>query len=306
MTVRHYTDETDLEDAKLGWACRLRSIHPERVLDWIIGVEQPPASALAEVAEQRHAMLDHLLAACRAIGAIKLPAPPSGPYDADQAWVLPPLRNFPSQLSIWNRKYAFKGPAFDRISEHARNVCGPLLRPDDEQWQPALPRHRSCWGVAPWPEGAEGGRSLTADERQVEILTASAAPGISRHHWGTDADLFSVELAPWSDPAGLRGVHSWLAGGDGMHPHAAGFGFVQPFTADSGGYGPPYSARRGHMAEPWHWSYLPIAQALLEFSLAHQELLEAKLDALWQGQQFSYIRRHWRDYLCHVNTAAWF
>jgi D-alanyl-D-alanine carboxypeptidase-like protein len=39
-------------------------------------------------------------------------------------------------------------------------------------------------------------RALDDNERQFEILQASSAPGISRHHWGTDFDLFDSDMNP--------------------------------------------------------------------------------------------------------------
>jgi hypothetical protein len=306
MARRQYQDQAELQAAKLAWAGRLHALEPGRVLRWLVGLDEPPAAAITEVVSQRDAMLDQLRADAGAGAGVNLPESPPGPHYADPAWMAPPVRSYQQQLAIWNRKFAFTGRPFDRVSEHARRVCGALLRPGDRQWRPELPAHRQCWGVAPWPPGAHG-RPLTAEERQAEILMASAAPGLSRHHWGTDADLFSDETAPWSDPDHLLGVYLWLAGdGEGRRPHAATYGFIQPFTADSGGYGPPLSARRGHMPEPWHWSYFPIAQALLEFARAHEEAVQAELHRLWQGEQFGHVRRHWRDYLFNVNATAWF
>ncbi|HZD71977.1 MAG TPA: D-alanyl-D-alanine carboxypeptidase family protein [Actinomycetes bacterium] len=308
MAPRRYRNEADLQFAKLAWAARIGLMHRDRVVRWLVGLDEPSAAALTEVVEQRDALFDDLCAARRAGASLNLPESPPAPHYADPAWLLPPIRSYADQLRIWNRKFTFTGPPFDRISKHARQVCGPLLRPQDEQWQPDLPAHRQCWGVAPWASDIRAGRPLTIEERQREILTASAAPGLSRHHWGTDADLFTTEVAPWLDPDRLLGVHAWLAGGDSgrTRPHAARYGFIQPFTADSGGYGPPFSTRRGHMAEPWHWSYFPIAQALLEFALAPENFIEAKLHALWQGEQFSFVRRYWRDYLFNVNSTASF
>lgn len=83
------------------------------------------------------------------------------------------------------------------------------------------------------------------------ILRYSAMPGTSRHHWGTDIDINSVDPAYFTSPVG-RKVYAWLAA------NAADFGFCQTYT--------PKGTDRplGHEEEPWHWSYCPVAQHYLE------------------------------------------
>jgi hypothetical protein len=76
-------------------------------------------------------------------------------------------------------------------------------------------------------------------------------PGTSRHHWGTDIDINSVEPAYFKSPAGKK-VYAWLAA------NAGDFGFCQVYT-------PKGTERpRGHEEEPWHWSYRPLAQHYLK------------------------------------------
>jgi zinc D-Ala-D-Ala carboxypeptidase len=83
------------------------------------------------------------------------------------------------------------------------------------------------------------------------ILRYSSMPGTSRHHWGTDIDINSVENAYFASGAG-RKVFEWLAA------HANDFGFCQTYTAK--GNDRPY----GFEEEPWHWSYCPLATRYLE------------------------------------------
>jgi len=83
------------------------------------------------------------------------------------------------------------------------------------------------------------------------ILRYSSMPGTSRHHWGTDIDINSVENAYFASGTG-RKVFQWLAA------NANDFGFYQPYT-------PKGNERpQGYEEEPWHWSYQPVAKRYLE------------------------------------------
>ncbi len=88
-------------------------------------------------------------------------------------------------------------------------------------------------------------------ERALEILRFSAMPGTSRHHWGTDIDLNSLNNSYFESGQGLR-EYEWL------RANAAGFGFCQPYTR--------HGQRRqgGYEEEKWHWSYKPIASIFLK------------------------------------------
>lgn len=87
-------------------------------------------------------------------------------------------------------------------------------------------------------------------ERSNRILRYSSMPGTSRHHWGTDIDINSVEPEYFKTPKGKK-EYLWLA------QHAAKYGFCQTYT-------PKDSLRpAGYEEEPWHWSYTPISGALL-------------------------------------------
>lgn len=87
----------------------------------------------------------------------------------------------------------------------------------------------------------------TPEKRVIQILLYSAAPGTSRHHWGTDLDINSVWPEDFESPEG-RKVHLWLK------ENAYHFGFFQPYTAGRSG---------GYQEEKWHWSYKPISEKIL-------------------------------------------
>lgn len=127
-------------------------------------------------------------------------------------------RSFDRQLSIWNRKYN------GELS--VRDIDNQLL---------------DITKLAP-------------EEQIKTILTFSALPGTSRHHWGTDLDFYdpsslseeqSLQLEPWeyktSGPFAL--LSAWL------NENAQKFGFYFPYDKYRGGIA----------CEPWHLSYYPIA-----------------------------------------------
>ncbi len=88
-------------------------------------------------------------------------------------------------------------------------------------------------------------------ERAKEILRFSAMPGTSRHHWGADIDLNSLQNSYFESGYGEQ-VYKWLK------KNAGAFGFCQPYT--------PHGQSRGggYEEEKWHWSYMPVAKHYLE------------------------------------------
>lgn len=86
--------------------------------------------------------------------------------------------------------------------------------------------------------------SGTPKEKALEILRYSSMPGTSRHHWGTEVDLCSVEDSDWTKPQ-LRATLRWL------NENAKKFGFYMPYSNDPD--------RPGYSYEPWHWSYYPLS-----------------------------------------------
>jgi len=98
------------------------------------------------------------------------------------------------------------------------------------------------------------GKNLTTihdkKERARLILLYSSMPTTSRHHWGTDMDLNSLENSYFDSGEGLK-IYQWLT------THAAEYGFCQPYTSKKSG-------RSGYEEEKWHWSYLPLSSELLK------------------------------------------
>ncbi len=97
--------------------------------------------------------------------------------------------------------------------------------------------------------------NLSDHEKVFAILRWSALPGASRHHWGTDMDVwdpsavtagYNLQLVPEEYGIGgpFYGLSQWL------DENSSRFGFCRPYAEDCGGVAP----------EAWHLSYLPIAR----------------------------------------------
>ena len=108
------------------------------------------------------------------------------------------------------------------------------------------------------------------------ILRFSALPGTSRHHWGTDLDIwdastvdedYRLQLVPSEyGPSGpFFEMTRWL---DELMAADDAEGFFKPYAEDRGGIAP----------EAWHISYRPSA-------LKYQETVSAELlIPLWRGE----------------------
>lgn len=170
------------------------------------------------------------------------------------------FRPFDRQLWIWNNKFTGQRPILDSDSQP--------LDPD----------------------------TLTDLEKIHAILRWSALPGGSRHHWGTDVDVYAanclpegtaLQLEPWEYEAGghQHAFAQWL------HQHMHKYGFYLPYADD----------RQGVACEPWHISYFPVSRYLLEqlspdllkCTLSHSDIagkshILANLDSLY-GRYISNI-----------------
>lgn len=113
------------------------------------------------------------------------------------------------------------------------------------------------------------------------ILRFSALPGTSRHHWGTDFDVWSpdaveadyvLQLTPaeYANGGVFGELSDWL--GDLIARDDAE-GFYRPYNSDRGGVAP----------EPWHLSYRPRA----DYWRAQLQL--ERLETLWRTEDDSVI-----------------
>ena len=118
--------------------------------------------------------------------------------------------------------------------------------------------------------------TLSPTEIVYAILRWSALPGASRHHWGTDMDVYDtsrmpedykVELLPQeTEPDGVFGdFHLWLD--DNLKHH----NFFRPYAHDLGGIAP----------EKWHLSYFPISneyQKQLTFEMVEETIINCEIE----------------------------
>lgn len=88
-------------------------------------------------------------------------------------------------------------------------------------------------------------------ERATLILKYSSMPGTSRHHWGTDVDLNSMENKYFETTEGKK-LYNWLC----LNAHK--YGFCQPFNALGD------NRKTGYQEERWHWSYMPLSKIFLK------------------------------------------
>lgn len=126
----------------------------------------------------------------------------------------------------------------------------------------------------------DAGRAVAIDQLEPEqqlraILRYSALPGSSRHHWGTDLDVFDaaavapdypLQLSPAEvAPGGVFDpLHRWL---DERMAAGESQGFFRPYSEDRGGVAP----------ERWHLSYAPLASG------CERQLTAEMLIACWDS-----------------------
>ena len=121
--------------------------------------------------------------------------------------------------------------------------------------------------------------ALSASDQLHAILRYSAIPGTSRHHWGTDLDVYNlaavpadyaVQLSPQEVAAGgvFDSLHCWL---DERMAAGESRGFYRPYASDRGGVAP----------ERWHLSYAP--RSTVYAALLTDEVLASCLDCQQAG-----------------------
>jgi LAS superfamily LD-carboxypeptidase LdcB len=148
------------------------------------------------------------------------------------------FRDYSRQLLIWNAKAKGERPLFD---DQGKELNLSLLSPK---------------------------------EIMFSILRWSALPGCSRHHWGTDIDVFDAKNisskdlklnpAEYENNGPCSALSEWLS--KKMLENEA-HGFYRPYKTDRGGVSP----------EAWHLSYHPVARRITDqftFSLFKKNLQE--------------------------------
>jgi LAS superfamily LD-carboxypeptidase LdcB len=132
------------------------------------------------------------------------------------------FRSFQHQLKIWNRKFSGESPVLDQNST-------PLII-----------------------------SQLSETEKVMSILKWSALPGASRHHWGSDFDVYDRRSQPADIPLKLE-PHEYFTGFQTefflwLQSNMQQYGFFLPYNQDRGGVA----------IEPWHISHHAVSSRLLE------------------------------------------
>lgn len=137
--------------------------------------------------------------------------------------------------------------------------------------------------------------ALSCVEKIKAITFFSAIPGLSRHHLGTDFDLYAPELLPAGQRLQLT-YHEYDKGayfyplGQFLQTRAHAFGFFHPFWHNKGWQGG---------AEPWHLSYRIRAQELLsDFSFEVFCSLYQDKHEDFVPELISFSRKNYRKLLC--------
>ena len=171
------------------------------------------------------------------------------------------FRDFDRQLAIWNGKYCGDRPMF--------GAGGQLI---DVQ-------------------------ALSPSQRIAEILRWSALPGASRHHWGTDLDLFDRKAAPagyrvqlTQAEFGAQGIFAPLAAW--LDAHAARYGFFRPYRG----------IRSGVEPEPWHFSFAPVSEfARRQLTLAVLREALATAPLLGKEEVLANLAQHHARYVATID-----
>jgi LAS superfamily LD-carboxypeptidase LdcB len=118
-------------------------------------------------------------------------------------------------------------------------------------------------------------RAMGDAGKLAAIMRFSAIPGTSRHHWGTDLDVFDAAAMPAgyqlqlsaaevADNGLFGAMHGWL---DERMAAGESHGFFRPYAVDRGGVA----------VERWHLSYAPASLACAA------QLNDAVLREVWDG-----------------------
>ncbi len=172
-------------------------------------------------------------------------------------------RSFERQAAIWQAKCEGRRPVFDR-------------------WQRLLKI-----------EHYQGLAKLEA------IMLYSALPGASRHHWGSDLDIYDaaavsndyqvqLQQSEYSAGGPFYRLSQWLT------QHAAQYGFFLPYREFQGGVA----------AEPWHLSYQPLATRCQQALTLEQLRLVLQQHPIAEQQTvLAHLPELYRRFICNICEA---
>lgn len=174
------------------------------------------------------------------------------------------FRSYERQTVIWNRKFSGESPVLDNQGQPIRH------------WE-----------------------TLDDLSKIQSILRWSALPGMSRHHWGTNLDVYSKKLMPenyklqllpveYNEQGIFASLSHWLT------QNMRAFGFYRPYESDLGGVSP----------EAWHLSYFHESEVYLT-QISQDELVSLYREHPIKGQStiIQNLDMIWNQYVVNINKA---
>ncbi|AEH00346.1 M15 family metallopeptidase [Lacinutrix sp. 5H-3-7-4] len=139
---------------------------------------------------------------------------------------------------------------------------------------------------------------LSPKDNVKKIIEYSTIPGTSRHHWGTDIDIYQTNV---KQPNGILQPKNYHGNGvfcklkEWMDANSKQFGFYLVYTDKVD--------RKGFKYEPWHYSYKPLSKTYLKAykKINVSELL--KKDKLLGSDNFSeaFINQYTKENILDIN-----
>lgn len=172
------------------------------------------------------------------------------------------FRSFERQHLIWNNKFSGKSQLLDK--------------------------HESLLNA----------EQLSEIQKIESILHWSALPGASRHHWGTDFDIYDPDRIPTGKKLQLTCAEYQHSGyffelNQWLSEHMQEFGFYRPYQTYQGGVA----------AEPWHISYHPISKNCLKMltpTIIHDLIM--KNNVLGKSLICQQLPMIYKQYICNINS----
>jgi len=143
-------------------------------------------------------------------------------------------------------------------------------------------------------------RGLSPNQSIKKILDYSTFPGTSRHHWGTDIDIYDGSVkAPknvlneinFNDGGVYERLKNW------MDENSEKYGFSLVYTNNG--------HRKGIKYEPWHYSYKALSKNMLaEFlSIDFQKFIKT-IDLLGKNEfELNYLELYFEEQIKDINPA---
>lgn len=128
--------------------------------------------------------------------------------------------------------------------------------------------------------------AITDKKKRVRhIMRYSSFPGISRHHWGTEIDINSLNNSDF-EKGKEKKVYDWLK------DNALLYGFCQVYDRS-------LTERSGFKEEKWHYSYMPLSQYYYKKYL---EIISLEDLGGFSGSQ--YVSGFWKEYVKGINKRC--